>query len=77
MSRRVPGHALTLTWSGVRGPERSSTGECRCGWTESGSSQRVVRDEYRWHLDAVTSDPARTEIHRRCANSVAHILDTG
>lgn len=53
MSRRIPGHALTVEWSGEYGAESSSTGTCRCGWSESASSQREVRNEYRWHLDAV------------------------
>lgn len=48
---RVPGHRLSLEWSGERGEESSTTGTCACGdWQESGSSQKVVRDEYRHHL---------------------------
>jgi hypothetical protein len=47
---RAPGHALTLEWSGERGVEASSTGTCPCGWTESASSQKEVRNEYRYHL---------------------------
>lgn len=54
MERRNPihvtGHRLTVEWSGERGTESTSTGTCLCGWTESGSSQRVVRVEYRQHL---------------------------
>lgn len=50
---RAPGHALTLEWSGETGPESSSTGTCKCGWTESASNQREVEQEYRWHLGAV------------------------
>lgn len=58
---RAKGHKLTMTWSGEYGEESSSTGECPCGWTESGSSQEVVRYEYRWHLAQVlgrTYNPA-------------------
>jgi len=44
------GHALKMTWSGEFGQESSSTGYCKCGWTESASSQVVVREEYRCHL---------------------------
>ena len=51
--RRIKGHRLTVTWSGEYGEERSSTGECPCGWTESGSTQEVVRFEYRQHLHSV------------------------
>jgi hypothetical protein len=47
---RVKGHALTLTWSGEYGDERSSTGSCTCGWAESASNQNKCRYEYRWHL---------------------------
>jgi hypothetical protein len=47
---RAKGHALTMTWSGEYGAESSSTGECKCGWTESASNQREVRFEYRCHL---------------------------
>ena len=50
---RVPGHALTLTWSGEHGAESTSTGTCRCGWEESASNQREVRFEYRMHLRKV------------------------
>ena len=50
---RVPGHALTMEWSGEYGAESSSTGTCKCGWTESASSQDEVRFEYRCHLGAV------------------------
>lgn len=50
---RVRGHRLAMTWSGEYGVESSSTGECPCGWTESASSQDIVREEYRWHLAKV------------------------
>jgi hypothetical protein len=49
----APGHRLTVEWSGERGPESSSTGRCACGWSESASSQREVRVEYRNHLARV------------------------
>lgn len=48
---RVPGHKLTLEYSGER--ESGSTGICDCGWQESCSSQVEVRNEYRWHLKSV------------------------
>lgn len=47
---RAKGHALRMEWSGERGVEASSTGICPCGWTESASSQKEVRNEYRSHL---------------------------
>lgn len=48
---RVPGHKLTITWSGERKREESSsTGTCICGWSESGSNREIVRDEYTHHL---------------------------
>jgi hypothetical protein len=48
---RIPGHALTIEFSGERRrEERSSTGYCRCGWEESASTQAEVRREYHWHL---------------------------
>ena len=50
---RAQGHALTMVWSGEYGQESSSTGFCRCGWEESASSQREVRNEYHWHLRKV------------------------
>ena len=50
MALRLRGHRLTLEWSGEYGAESSSTGYCSCGWTESASSQREVRAEYRYHL---------------------------
>ena len=50
---RVGGHKLTLEWSGEYGVESTSTGTCRCGWTESASSQDEVRNEYRFHLRRV------------------------
>lgn len=49
--RGVRGHKLSMSWSGEYGDESTSTGECTCGWSESGSSQNVVHDEYAWHLD--------------------------
>lgn len=59
MSRRAKGHKLTVEWSGEYGENSSSTGTCPCGWEESGSSQAVVRQEYRWHLDRVRADKER------------------
>ncbi|KQP62993.1 hypothetical protein ASF47_18450 [Nocardioides sp. Leaf285] len=54
MRLRAPGHALSMSWSGEYGEESSSTGTCTCGlWEESGSSQAVVREEYRLHLRTV------------------------
>ena len=54
MARRrtkpLKGHKLTIEWSGEYGVESTSTGTCRCGWTESGSSREIVRDEYGWHI---------------------------
>lgn len=50
---RVPGHKLTITWSGETGIESSSTGECTCGWQEAASNQHHVRFEYRHHLEEV------------------------
>lgn len=51
---RLPGHALTIEWSGERGAQSSSTGYCKCGkWQESHSAQWGVRQEYRWHLERV------------------------
>lgn len=48
---RLAGHALTVEFSGERSrDERSSTGFCRCGWSESASVQDEVRFEYRMHL---------------------------
>jgi hypothetical protein len=48
------GHRLTVEWNGERARgESASTGTCPCGWTESASSQREVRAEYRYHLDKV------------------------
>lgn len=48
---RISGHKLTMEWSGEHGEESSSTGYCLCGWSESASSQREVRNEYRCHLE--------------------------
>jgi len=50
---RVPGHTLTVRWSGEHGSESTSTGTCSCSWSESGSSRKVVQDEYAYHLDRV------------------------
>jgi len=50
---RASGHALKIEYSGETGVERSSTGFCRCGWMESASVQREVRNEYYWHLKRV------------------------
>lgn len=50
---RAKGHALTVEWSGEHGAESTSTGTCRCGWTESTSSDRETRFEYRMHLRKV------------------------
>jgi len=47
---RIPGHKLTMTWSGEYGYESSSTGECPCGWQEAAANQHEVRFEYRLHL---------------------------
>jgi hypothetical protein len=47
---RLKGHKLSIEWNGERGRESSSTGTCICGWSESGSSREVVRDEYAVHL---------------------------
>lgn len=52
---RFPGHALTLEWSGEYGQESSSTGYCKCGWSESASNQPEVRAEYRHHLRRVAA----------------------
>jgi hypothetical protein len=62
---RVPGHKLTMEWSGEYGDESSSTGYCVCGWSESGSSQRVVRDEYRYHLRQMRTEQAALEARLR------------
>ena len=52
--RRIPGHKLTMEWSGEYGEESSSTGYCTCGWSESASNQREIRRvEYRVHLESV------------------------
>lgn len=51
MTLRVRGHRLTVEWSGERAKyERSSTGYCTCGWSESASTGAEVRNEYHWHL---------------------------
>lgn len=61
---RLKGHALSMEWSGETGIESSSTGTCRCGhWTESASSQAVLRQEYRWHLESVLR--RQTEVESR------------
>ena len=51
-SLRIPGHKLTIEWSGEYGVESTSTGTCTCGWQESASNQNEVRFEYREHLRA-------------------------
>lgn len=54
---RVTGHKLLMEWSGEYGEESSSTGTCICGaWEEAASSQRVVREEYRYHLSQKTNE---------------------
>jgi hypothetical protein len=62
---RVKGHALSMTWSGEYGEESTSTGTCKCNdWEESGSSQEVVREEYRHHLKRMREqrdEPAEPE----------------
>lgn len=51
---RFKGHKLTIQFSGERTrAERSSTGYCTCGWSESASVQSEVRNEYRFHLEDV------------------------
>ena len=48
---RISGHKLTIEGSGERTrAERSSTGYCPCGWSESASTVAGVRHEYRCHL---------------------------
>lgn len=48
-------HALvSMQWSGEHGRESTSTATCRCGWSESTSSQRESRFEYRQHLLSLT-----------------------
>jgi len=55
---RLVGHKLTVEFSGERSrEERSSTGYCICGWSESASTQNEVRFEYRVHV--------KREIERR------------
>ena len=51
-----------MEWSGEHGIESSSTGECPCGWSESASSQRVVREEYRYHLRSLWLGQLRAEV---------------
>lgn len=48
---RLKGHKLTIEWNGEYGCESISTGKCECGWSESASNQREVRNEYRFHLE--------------------------
>ena len=50
-TRPLKGHKLSIEWSGEYGIESTSTGTCKCGWTESCSSREIVRDEYGWHLE--------------------------
>ena len=48
---RLAGHKLhTVEWNGEYGAEMASTGHCICGWSESASTKRLVREEYRQHL---------------------------
>jgi hypothetical protein len=61
--RKLKGHKLTLTWCGEYGEESSSTGTCTCGWEESASSQKVCREEYRWHLEQVYEMHKVFDIH--------------
>lgn len=52
---RLVGHKLTVEFSGERSrAERSSTGTCKCGWSESASTQNEVRFEYRMHIKDMT-----------------------
>lgn len=61
MSIRVAGHRLTVEFSGERSrAERSSTGTCICGWTESASTGAEVRFEYREHLRRALALRGRT-----------------
>ena len=73
MALRIKGHKLTVEWSGEYGEERSSTGVCPCGWTESGSTQAVVRFEYRQHL----KDVRRRELRAPKAEGVEAVTDYG
>lgn len=80
---RVPGHKLTVTWSGERGREASSTGVCTCGWTESCSSQSEVRNEFRHHLkslsgtDLTPKPAARLAPNDRVKQSLDRLKDSG
>jgi len=59
---RLSGHSLSLRFSNeAQREERSCTGECPCGWTESGNNREVVRAEYRYHLIRIE---ARAEVAR-------------
>ena len=49
-TKPLRGHKLTIEWSGEYGIESTSTGTCKCGWTESGSSREIVRDEAEAYL---------------------------
>jgi len=62
---RVPGHKLTITWSGEYGIESSSTGTCLCGWSESGSNREIVRDEYHHHMRKVEAEQRAFEARLR------------
>lgn len=73
---RLPGHKLTMRWSGEYGIESSSTGECACGWQESASNQHEVRFEYNMHLLAEQAkvESARTgenfgDVYKRLADA--------
>ena len=75
--RRIKGHKLTLTWSGERGREASSTGTCVCGWEESCSSQREVRHEYRSHLRRMHGEQIARELPRYRGSVVNGYDDSG
>ena len=72
---KVKGHKLSMEWSRVRGFESSSTGTCLCGWEEHGSSQRVVRDEYRWHLIAVMAAAGMVQELQEAREAGYHVSD--
>lgn len=65
---RLVGHKLTVAFSGERSrEERSSTGTCICGWTESASTRAEVRFEYRMHLRAVHERGVRAALELAAA----------
>ena len=55
----IRGHTLTAEWNGEPSRKESAwTGTCKCGyWEESGSTRKVVREEYRFHLADVREHP--------------------